>query len=44
MSQTNRRVRIYRITRVGMKHLTDEVASFERMLAGIHFVLGLREA
>src|SRR6478672_11635044 len=41
-SATNRRVRIYRITKVGMKHLATEVASFERMFAGINFVLAAR--
>lgn len=41
-SSTNRRVRIYRITRDGSKHLATEVSSFERMLAGINFVLAVR--
>src|SRR5438477_5920649 len=39
MSSTNRRVRVYRITRAGAKHLTSEVSSFERMLQGINLVL-----
>jgi transcriptional regulator len=39
VSATNRRVRIYRITRAGVKHLTSEVTSFERMLEGINLVL-----
>jgi len=39
VSATNRRVRIYRITRAGAKRLGQEVTSFERMLAGINFVL-----
>src|SRR5689334_15634094 len=38
-SATNRRVRIYRITAAGAKHLTREVSSFERMLEGITRVL-----
>lgn len=34
-SATNRRVRIYRLTSAGHKHLQREVSSFERMLEGI---------
>lgn len=41
VSATNRRVRIYRLTRAGAKHLTREVSSFERMLEGINLVLAL---
>jgi PadR family transcriptional regulator, regulatory protein PadR len=41
VSSTNRRVRIYRITRTGSKHLGQEVSSFERMLEGINLVLAL---
>ena len=41
VSATNRRVRIYRITRAGGKHLGHEVSSFERMLAGVSLVLAL---
>jgi transcriptional regulator len=44
LSQTNRRVRIYRITRAGVKHLTSEVSSFERMLEGINLVMTLSKA
>ena len=44
VSATNRRVRIYRITRAGVKHLTSEVTSFERMLEGINLVLTLEGA
>jgi len=44
VSATNRRVRIYRITRAGVKHLTSEVTSFERMLEGINLVLTLERA
>lgn len=40
VSGTGRRVRIYRITRAGRKHLEKEVSSFERMLEGIRMVLG----
>ena len=39
VSATNRRVRIYNITRAGTKHLGNEVSSFERMLEGINLVL-----
>ncbi len=43
VSSTNRRVRVYRITRAGTKHLADEVSSFERMFQGINFVLAVGE-
>ena len=39
ISSTNRRVRIYKLTRAGAKHLEREVYSFERMLEGITRVL-----
>jgi len=39
MSATNRRVRIYKLTQAGAKHLEREVSSFERMLEGITRVL-----
>lgn len=38
-SSTNRRVRIYKLTAAGAKHLEHEVSSFERMLEGITRVL-----
>ena len=38
-SVTNRKVRTYRITPSGKKHLEREVSSFERMLEGITLVL-----
>src|SRR5678816_3806475 len=41
VSATNRRVRIYRITRAGTRHLGNEVSSFERMLEGINLVLSV---
>jgi transcriptional regulator len=44
VSATNRRVRIYRITAAGRKHLAAEVSSFEQMLEGISLVLALGEA
>jgi transcriptional regulator len=44
VSSTNRRIRVYRITAAGTKHLTREVSSFERMLEGINLVLALGEA
>jgi len=37
---TNRRVRIYEITKAGLRHLESEVSSFDRMLEGIQMVLG----
>jgi PadR family transcriptional regulator, regulatory protein PadR len=39
ISSTNRRVRIYKVTAAGGKHLEREVSSFERMLKGISQVL-----
>jgi PadR family transcriptional regulator PadR len=39
ISSTNRRVRIYKLTGTGGKHLEREVSSFERMLWGITQVL-----
>jgi transcriptional regulator len=41
VSSTNRRVRVYRVTRAGARHLSAEVSSFERMLEGINLVLAL---
>src|SRR5579871_1975527 len=37
---TNRRVRIYEITKAGLHHLEHEISSFDRMLEGIQMVLG----
>jgi PadR family transcriptional regulator, regulatory protein PadR len=39
ISPSNRRVRTYRITPAGRKHLERELSSFERMLEGINLVL-----
>ena len=39
ISATNRRVRIYKLTAKGAKHLEREVSSFDRMLQGIMRVL-----
>ena len=39
-SSTNRRVRIYQITKAGLRHLEREIFSFDRMLEGIQAVLG----
>jgi PadR family transcriptional regulator len=39
LSATNRRVRTYKITPTGAKHLEREVSRFEQMLEGIHLVL-----
>ena len=39
-STTNRRVRVYQITRAGQQHLDQEMSSFDRMLEGIQMVLG----
>jgi PadR family transcriptional regulator, regulatory protein PadR len=37
---TNRRVRIYEITKTGLRHLEQQISSFDRMLEGIQMVLG----
>ena len=39
-SSTNRRVRIYQITKAGLQHLERQISSFDRMLEGIQMVLG----
>ena len=39
ISASNRKVRTYRITPAGIKHLEREVSSFGQMLKGINFVL-----
>jgi transcriptional regulator len=39
ISSTNRRVRIYKLTAAGSKHLEHEVSRFEKMLEGITRVL-----
>jgi PadR family transcriptional regulator PadR len=43
ISSTNRRVRIYKLTASGAKHLQHEMSRFERMLEGIARVLALGE-
>jgi transcriptional regulator len=37
---TSRRVRVYEITKSGLRHLEREVCRFERMLEGVQMVLG----
>jgi PadR family transcriptional regulator, regulatory protein PadR len=44
ISATNRRVRIYRLTAGGTKHLEHEVSRFETMLEGITRVLAPGES
>ena len=39
-SSTNRRVRMYQITKTGLQHLERQISSFDRMLEGIQMVLG----
>lgn len=39
-SSTNRRVRIYQITKAGLQHLERQISSFDQMLEGIQMVLG----
>lgn len=43
VSATNRRVRTYKLTPAGAKHLEHEVSNFERMLEGITRVLAPAE-
>jgi transcriptional regulator len=43
-SPSNRKVRTYRITPSGIRHLEREVSSFEQMLKGIHLVLSPNES
>jgi PadR family transcriptional regulator PadR len=44
ISSTNRRVRIYKLTAAGAKHLEHEVSRFEKMLDGITRVLAPGES
>jgi PadR family transcriptional regulator PadR len=44
VSATNRRIRIYRLTAAGAKHLELQVSSFERMFEGITRVLARGES
>ncbi len=44
VSSTNRRIRIYRLTPEGAKHLQREVSTFEQMLEGIRLVLSPEES
>ena len=44
VSATNRRVRIYKLTAAGAKHLEKEVSAFERMLKGVSRVLAPGES
>ena len=39
VSSTNRRVRTYQITTSGLRHLEQQISSFERMFEGITLVL-----
>ena len=41
---TNRRVRVYEITKTGLQHLEREIFSFDRMLEGIQMVLAARRS
>ena len=44
ISSTNRRVRNYRLTAAGARHLERQVSSFEKMLEGITRVLARGES
>jgi len=39
VSSTNRRVRTYQITAAGLRHLEQQISSFDRMFEGISLVL-----
>jgi len=39
LSVTNRRVRTYQITPAGLRHLEEQISSFDRMFEGIALVL-----
>jgi len=41
VSSTNRRVRIYHITKTGIKHLSSEIVSFEQMWRAINLVMAV---
>src|SRR5215469_2592653 len=43
VSSTNRRVRVYSLTRAGAKHLANEISSFDRMFRGINLILALED-
>jgi PadR family transcriptional regulator PadR len=43
-STTNRRVRTYQITTAGLRHLEQQISSFERMFEGIALVLNSGES
>jgi PadR family transcriptional regulator PadR len=38
-SPNGRRIRVYRVTAAGARHLEDQVSHFERMLEGVRLVL-----
>src|SRR5580704_11087269 len=44
VSASNRRVRTYRVTPAGRKHLEREISSFERMVGAITLVLSPTES
>lgn len=44
VSAKGRQLRIYRVTDDGLRHLEEEVSSFEKMFAGITRVLSVAEA
>jgi PadR family transcriptional regulator, regulatory protein PadR len=44
VSAKNRPIRIYRLTDAGLKHLEEELSSFEKMFAGIMRVLAAAQS
>ncbi len=44
VSQKNRPIRIYRLTKSGVEHLDHELTSFEKMFAGINRVIAVAQS
>jgi len=44
VSATNRKVRTYQITASGLRHLEQQISSFEQMFEGIALVLNPKKA
>jgi PadR family transcriptional regulator, regulatory protein PadR len=44
VSAKNRPVRVFKVTKAGLKHLEDEILSFKTMFAGINRVLAVAKS
>lgn len=44
VSAKNRPVRVFKVTKAGLKHLEDEISSFKTMFAGINRVLAVAKS